>query len=92
MCERGTLTYLDAVTHAILYGSVKVEQFVHHLNDKCAKIDHTSPTQSSSAIADSNKQLSKMTLALSIKILTETRRRCWMFLEDNNFAAAARYA
>jgi hypothetical protein len=68
----------------------KVEQFVHLLNDKCSKIDHTLLTQSTSSNTKSNKQLFKLTFAISIKILTETRRRCWMFLEENNFAAAAR--
>ncbi|CAF0802872.1 unnamed protein product [Rotaria sordida] len=67
-----------------------VEQFVHLLNDKCSKIDHTLLTQSISSNTISDKQLSKLTLVISIRILTETRRRCWMFLEENNFAAAAR--
>ncbi|CAF2492539.1 unnamed protein product [Rotaria sp. Silwood2] len=67
-----------------------VEQFVHLLNDKCGKIDRTLLTQSTSSNTISDKQLSKLTLVLSVKILTETRRRCWMYLEENNFAAAAR--
>ncbi|CAF3438844.1 unnamed protein product [Rotaria sp. Silwood1] len=67
-----------------------VEQFVHLLNDKCSKIDHTLLTQLSTSNTTSDKQLSKLTLVISVKILTETRRRCWMFLEENNFAAAAR--
>ncbi len=68
----------------------KVEQFVHLLNDKCGKIDHTLSTQSTSSTTKSDKQLFKLTLVISVKILTETRRRCWMFLEENDFAAAAR--
>lgn len=70
---------------------LKVEQFVHLLNDKCAKIDQSVSTSSTSANAKSDKQLFKLTLVISVKILTETRRRCWMFLEEKNFAAAARY-
>ncbi|UJR37999.1 hypothetical protein I4U23_030681 [Adineta vaga] len=67
-----------------------VEEFVHLLNEKCGKIDHTLLTQSSSSNSKSDKQLFKLTLINSVKILTETRRRCWMFLEENNFSAAAR--
>ncbi|CAF3493051.1 unnamed protein product [Adineta steineri] len=68
-----------------------VEQFVHLLNDKCGKIDHTLVTQStSSSNSKSDRQSFKLTIVLSVQILTETRRRCWMFLEENNFVAAAR--
>ncbi|CAF4503216.1 unnamed protein product [Rotaria socialis] len=67
-----------------------VEQFVHLLNDKCSKVDHTLLTQSTSSNTVTDKQLSRLTFVVSIKILTETRRRCWMSLEENNFAAAAR--
>ncbi|CAF3912004.1 unnamed protein product [Rotaria magnacalcarata] len=67
-----------------------VEQFVHLLNDKCSKIDHTLLTQSTSSNTITDKQLPRLTFVVSIKILTETRRRCWMSLEANNFAAAAR--
>ncbi|CAF1685127.1 unnamed protein product, partial [Adineta ricciae] len=67
-----------------------VEQFVHLLNEKCGKIDHTILTQSSLANSKSDKQFFKLTLVNSVKILTETRRRCWTFLEEKNFAAAAR--
>ena len=42
----------------------KVEQFVHLLNDKCGKIDHTLLTQSTSSTnAKLDKQLFKLTLS-----------------------------
>ena len=85
------MLFLTVRNHKYLVGKYfKIEQYVHLLNDKCSKIDHTSLIPSSLSNTISDRQLSKFTLVSSIKILTETRRRCWMCLEENNFAAAAR--
>ncbi|CAF4414446.1 unnamed protein product, partial [Adineta steineri] len=44
-----------------------VEQFVHLLNDKCGKIDHTLVTQStSSSNSKSDRQSFKLTIVLSV--------------------------
>jgi hypothetical protein len=87
-CAKGVCLVFEIIFYSKTI--FKVEQFVHLLNDKCSKIDHTFLTQSTSSNSKSDKQLFKLTLVISVKILTETRRRCWMFLEENNFAAAAR--
>jgi len=69
----------------------KVEEYVHLLNEKCSKIDQALSTQLGSSTTKTDKQSYKLTLILSVRILTETRRRCWTFLEDKNFVDAARY-
>lgn len=73
----------DSITNVL-----KVEQFGYLLNDKCAKIDDNSSGQSFSN-GKADKQLAKLDLPVSVKILPETRRRSSMFFEEKNYAAAA---
>ncbi|CAF0777832.1 unnamed protein product [Didymodactylos carnosus] len=65
----------------------EVETSVHSLNEKCSKVDNGISLQSR---IKKEKDDPKISLAITIKILTDTRRRCWMYLEENNFTAAAR--
>ncbi|CAF0996369.1 unnamed protein product [Didymodactylos carnosus] len=64
-----------------------VETSVHLLNEKCSKVDNVISFQSGTK---KGKDEPEMSLAIAVRILTETRRVCWMYLEENNFIAAAR--